>query len=765
MKRRISLVFVFFAFALAAWPSVPARVVTIQDLRTLSKAEVDLGLPVEIEATVTFYRPQVQDLFVQNGDQGVFIETKTTQKLVPGDVVRIKGTTHWGYRANVVSNDITVISHHTLPDPVPATFEQLIKGQADSVLVTVQGVVHSADMSLDSDINCPTAALKILTDGGYIWAEVQGADAASLSKLLDAEVEITGVDGGKFDGKMQLTGVALRVNGMPNVKIIKPAAVSPWTLPITQMDRVLSASNVKNMTRRVRVSGTVTYFEPGTALVLQNGQKSIWAATSGSGPVRIGDLAQVTGFPSVNNGFLILTGSEIQDSGVYAPVTPERVGTRDLRASRHIYDLVSIEGKVVMEARERSQDEYVLTADGQVFKAIYPHRLNTNSLPPMKEIPIGSVIRVTGICTTSDDNPFNHEVSFNVLIRSTDDLELVTSPSIWTARNLTSLSLIMLLSILLVGARALWVGFKMRRQVAELGYLSQRRGEILEDINRSEPLSKILERITELASASLKGAPCWCRVSEGLAVGNCPTELGSTGLRSVELPILARSGQKIGSIFAAFDAHTEPRSDEQHALAAAVDIATLAIETSRLHSDLVHRSEFDMLTEIPNRFAFEKRLEELIDDARLKSGMFGLIYIDLNDFKQVNDRYGHQAGDLFLQKVAERMKHQLRPSDMLARLGGDEFGILVAVLHGRNEAEDIARRLDGCFSEPFTINDHIVIGSASIGIAVYPFDGATEDALMSVADSAMYGSKRMRPRAGERRRSKAPESLIGQSLD
>ena len=131
----------------------------------------------------------------------------------------------------------------------------------------------------------------------------------------------------------------------------------------------------------------------------------------------------------------------------------------------------------------------------------------------------------------------------------------------------------------------------------------------------------------------------------------------------------------------------------------------------------------------------------------------------------MNDRYGHQSGDLFLQMVAERMKHQLRPGDMLARLGGDEFGVLVSVLRSRNEAEDIARRLDGCFSEPFTIRNHVVTGSASIGIAVYPIDGATEDALMSNADSAMYGSKRMRPRAGERRRSKAPESLIGQSLD
>jgi len=172
----------------------------------------------------------------------------------------------------------------------------------------------------------------------------------------------------------------------------------------------------------------------------------------------------------------------------------------------------------------------------------------------------------------------------------------------------------------------------------------------------------------------------------------------------------------------------------------------LAIETSRLHSDLVHRSEFDMLTEIQNRFAFERHLNKLFDQAHGTVQMFGLIYIDLNDFKQVNDRYGHQAGDLYLQMAAGRMKHQLRPRDMLARLGGDEFGVLVPIIHNRSEVEEIAQRLERCFDEPFAVADHAIRGSASMGIAVYPSDGLTDDALMSVADAAMYGVKRKKNR-------------------
>ena len=135
----------------------------------------------------------------------------------------------------------------------------------------------------------PIAKLKVLTDGGYIGAEVLKADAQALKHLLDAKVEIQGVDGGKFDGKMQLTGVMLRVNSLANVKVIKLAAADPWSLPLTAMDRILGVSKVKNETARVHVAGTVTYFEPGSALVLQSGNKSLWVKTQDTGKIRIGD--------------------------------------------------------------------------------------------------------------------------------------------------------------------------------------------------------------------------------------------------------------------------------------------------------------------------------------------------------------------------------------------------------------------------------------------------------------------------------------------
>jgi len=173
----------------------------------------------------------------------------------------------------------------------------------------------------------------------------------------------------------------------------------------------------------------------------------------------------------------------------------------------------------------------------------------------------------------------------------------------------------------------------------------------------------------------------------------------------------------------------------------AVALTALAIETRRVYSDLLHRSEFDLLTDIHNRFSLDKYLDMQIAEARQKAGIFGLIYIDLDKFKQINDIYGHQIGDMYLQEVALRMKHQLRGVDMLARLGGDEFAVLLPQVRNRARVEEIAHRLEHCFDEPFVIEDHLLQGSASVGIAFYPKDGLTKDDLLSAADTAMYAVK------------------------
>jgi diguanylate cyclase (GGDEF)-like protein len=315
----------------------------------------------------------------------------------------------------------------------------------------------------------------------------------------------------------------------------------------------------------------------------------------------------------------------------------------------------------------------------------------------------------------------------------------VAKPSLLNVRNLLLLVGLLLAIVVAGGARAWAIERRIRRQTADLAYIEQRRRRILEDINGSRPLSETVEEITELVSFKLKGAPCWCQIADGARLGNCPSKLA--GLRVIQSEIPGHSGPPLGTVFAGLDPLAKPSANETESLEMAVGLTALAIETRRLYFDLVHRSEFDLLTDIHNRFSLDKHLDRQIEKARQTASIFGLIYIDLDKFKQVNDLYGHHVGDLYLQESAMRMKGQLRPGDQLARIGGDEFAALVPVVRSRAEVEEIARRLERCFDDPFHLEGYALLGSASVGVALFPEDAASLDALLKVADEAMYAAK------------------------
>jgi diguanylate cyclase (GGDEF)-like protein len=477
-------------------------------------------------------------------------------------------------------------------------------------------------------------------------------------------------------------------------------------------------------------------------VVLQNGDRSLWVMTQFAGPLRIGDWADATGFPDVNGVSLTLNRSEIQDSQTPSPVAPRKVNGAELASGLHAFDLVAIDGRVVTSARAATQDEYVLEADGKLFSAIYRHpdAVHSADLPGMKEVTVGSTIHVTGICLLQySSDPYHGPVAVDVLLRSFDDVAIVGRPSLLSVGNLAVAAGLLFVLMLAAGVRGWILERRIRRQTAELAYIERRRSRILEDINGSRPLAEIIEQITELVSFKLKGALCWCRIAEGAQLGNCPAKLDAFRIIQEEIP--ARSGPPLGTVYAALDPLTTPQPIESEALTMAAALSALATETRRIYSDLRRRSEFDLLTDTHNRFSLDKHLDGLIEEARQKAGIFGLIYIDLNEFKQINDLYGHQVGDHYLQEVALRMKRQLRSHDLLARLGGDEFAALVPVVRSRTEVEEIAQRLERSFDDPFVIDRYTIQGSASVGIALYPEDGSSKDSLLSHADAAMYVAK------------------------
>lgn len=154
-----------------------------------------------------------------------------------------------------------------------------------------------------------------------------------------------------------------------------------------------------------------------------------------------------------------------------------------------------------------------------------------------------------------------------------------------------------------------------------------------------------------------------------------------------------------------------------------------------------HQANFDSLTGLPNRRMFINRLEQEICQSSRTGLPTALLYIDLDDFKDVNDSYGHDTGDALLQKVAQRLKECVRKTDTIARLGGDEFTVTMGKLHTRAPVERVCQQILESLSKPFNLRGESVYISASIGITLYPDDAKSIEELLINADQAMYASK------------------------
>ena len=164
-------------------------------------------------------------------------------------------------------------------------------------------------------------------------------------------------------------------------------------------------------------------------------------------------------------------------------------------------------------------------------------------------------------------------------------------------------------------------------------------------------------------------------------------------------------------------------------------------ERKTIEERLDHLAHYDALTGLPNRSLLIDRLEQAIERARRLGLQVALLYLDLDHFKHVNDEFGHDAGDQLLRLAAQRMKTCVRGADTVARLGGDEFVVLLPETHGAEDILTVTHKLLGELSNPYPVNEHLAMCTPSIGISVFPSDGADPNALMKQADTAMYQAK------------------------
>jgi diguanylate cyclase (GGDEF)-like protein/PAS domain S-box-containing protein len=184
-------------------------------------------------------------------------------------------------------------------------------------------------------------------------------------------------------------------------------------------------------------------------------------------------------------------------------------------------------------------------------------------------------------------------------------------------------------------------------------------------------------------------------------------------------------------------------------------------EIKRTELDLQHLATHDTLTGLPNRYLMMDRLSQVLAHSKRARTSFAVLFLDIDDFKAINDDHGHDFGDLVLQTITRRVLTIVRASDTVARIGGDEFVIVLEGLAGHDAAPVVAAKIRSRLARSFTVQGLRIKATVSIGFSLYPDNGDDPEVLVRAADYAMYLAKR----AGKNRWQACPDGLPGTDTD
>lgn len=185
-------------------------------------------------------------------------------------------------------------------------------------------------------------------------------------------------------------------------------------------------------------------------------------------------------------------------------------------------------------------------------------------------------------------------------------------------------------------------------------------------------------------------------------------------------------------------------SQEQEFASAIASTVSLSLEIQKrrhIEKELEHQAYHDALTKLPNRSLFIDRLDQALKLANRNQTMLAVLFLDLDNFKEINDSLGHDTGDQVLINIAERLSVGLREMDTIARLGGDEFTLIVSDFRDTQLINEVVKKLFNILQQPMDINGELLYATSSIGISIYPDDGETSETLIRNADAAMYKAK------------------------
>jgi diguanylate cyclase (GGDEF)-like protein/PAS domain S-box-containing protein len=700
---------------------------------------------VDLRVQVTYIYAPWRLLFTRDSTGSIFmILPKAGPALHQGDLIKVRGITTPGAGSNIVINPkFTVLG----TAPLHARRLDLSRiHSADSEFVETEGILRPGPFVW-------AHASFFVADGPtLIWMTIPDVSDAQMRDLIGAKVRIRAVSSLLLDSAGRSNGVQLFVQNPNDVVPEDPRWQGLEYSRPQKIALVAPPLSGERFVRPVHLRGTL-WWNGGNSLVLQDPSGTIDVIPAADTDAQPGALVDVIGFPQLQQGVLTM---------VDAAVTVERPGkpwsglplnwsASEAIKSGHDGQHVVLEGRVISQSSSGKASVFELEDGGTRFQVRVAAGKAANEF---FSVTSGSRIRAEGIT----------RILLTGNGRSRTLQLLVDSPSRLTVEDggIHWRILIPVTVLVAFGAVLLWIAQLrrtlrvktklIREQVAHEAQLENRYRRLfarnLAAVFTWQPDGRIID--CNAAFAKMLGCkePSQVIGSSYLSLleENCRemlldrlkhedeirvvTELKCANGRTVHLLenlTVVRCGYDLSFECTALDI-TQSRMDQ--------------MELRQARDAARREAEVDSLTGLPNRRSFSTLVQKTLASATRDGRSIGLLYVDLDGFKAVNDTLGHVTGDLVLQEVAALLKSQVQAGDMLCRVGGDEFALLLTRDESVANPVDLANKLLAVFDNPILIPDHEVRLGASIGISLFPLFASDYISLLQQADAAMYVAKR-----------------------
>ena len=728
---------------------------TVQQIHNLGNAEAAKSHPVELQGVVTYSDPEWGLLFVRDRTGSIYLNVHGNNKAYPpGSTVLVDGVTSAGdVSPNVAQPAIQIIGHGPLPTPEPRSVKELDAGGSDSSWVVTEGVLRPCDKTW------ARICFRIFDGKDVAWIIVPHPDNPAAQQLIGATVKVTGVAGSHMNAENKRVGAQVFATSLEDIKVEDPAMQDSFSSAPTPIGNLRASEADKRFAHQIHVRGTVTWESP-RQFFIQDNTGALSIETADAVDVHAGSTVDVVGFPGHGDlSALQLSDSTVRVAAIRSSknnvvpldLTAEEVLKRFLNGRR-----VRLKAHLISQSATATEYLFLLDDGRQRFSA---KLLRNNTAREVVGLASDSNLELTGVAVIRSATPQWPE-SLQLLIDSPADMVVLGGSNWLTLKRGLSILGGMIVCIL---APLIWVKqlrSTVRKQTTTI------RTRLENELQLETKYQRLFER-------NLAAVFCWrpdgvifdfnlafvkmlgFRTREEFA-GHSYWDFEVDPDQQEQLRLALRNG-------AVSNRDTTLRRDNGASVQLLMNITpvdtpegmvyeTTAIDVTQLRHNqtelqkakdaAVFQSLNDPLTGLHNRRYISDTLNSILARARREKSIIGVIYLDLDGFKAVNDSLGHSIGDSLLVEVANCLRSRVRESDLLARLGGDEFLVVLCGLHGKEEAAKVATNLLETISNPLSVEGHDITISASIGISIFPDSAVGGEELMRQADSAMYAAKR-----------------------